>query len=164
MKQRPHPRVSAESIRPPVATSLSAIDPSHSTTPLAPGCCHDPILPISGIQFDDPIIPTLVRRHLKGEANALDETIIEHLRKIHSRRPILHLDEKLLCRPRMSCQLCAKATYHVRNEWDDYRQRIGATGVEMVGGKRMVDARPTPLQMPYDLEHINQHGSRFLFD
>lgn len=63
-----------------------------------------------------------------------------------------------------SPQCCANATYHARDERSDYQQKDGATGVEMVGGKRMLDARPTPLQTLYDLDHINQRGSRFLFD
>ncbi|SJL08184.1 uncharacterized protein ARMOST_11547 [Armillaria ostoyae] len=35
---------------------------------------------------------------------------------------------------------------------DDRQRRAGATGVEMVAGKSMVDARPAPLQTPHDLD------------
>lgn len=83
LKKRPRLRISVESIRPsasvPVATSpVSATDPSLST-PIAPGCCHNPILPVSGIQFDGPVIPTSVRhQHLKGEADTSVGETIEH--------------------------------------------------------------------------------------
>ncbi len=37
-----------------------------------------------------------------------------------------------------------EAAYHARDERDDHRRRVGATGVEMVGGKSMVGASKCP--------------------
>ncbi len=37
-----------------------------------------------------------------------------------------------------------EAAYHARDERDDHRRRVGATGVEMVAGKSMVGASKCP--------------------